>query len=169
MLHEQLVLERRTWPQSCLSLLLSTLICFGAAGLGAAATMSSVTGWYRTISKPVWTPPDWIFGPVWTALYLLMAIAAWLVWRSDRGSERLWALSWFGAQLVLNSLWSVVFFGFQRPGWAFVEILLLWLAIAVTMFEFRRHSAIAAWLLAPYLAWSSFAAVLNGTIWQMNY
>lgn len=168
MLNDQLMLRRRTWPASIGSLLLSVVICFGAAGLGAAATTSSVTSWYRTILKPTWTPPDWIFGPVWTVLYLLMAVSAWLVWQSGRGTNCRRALTWFGVQLGLNSLWSVLFFGLHRPGWAFAEILLLWLAIAATAFEFRPHSVIAAWLLAPYLAWSSFAAGLNCVIWQMN-
>lgn len=149
-----------------LGLIGSIILCFSAAGLGAAATTSSVRGWYQTIAKPSWTPPDWIFGPVWSALYLMMAISVWLVWRAG-WKKSYSALVWFGLQLALNVLWSVIFFGMQRPGWAFAEILVLWLAIAATIQTSWRHSHLAALLLTPYLAWSSFAAVLNFTIWQM--
>ena len=143
-------------------------IGFGAAGLGALATTSSVGGWYQTLNKPSWTPPAWIFGPVWSALYLMMAVAAWLVWcrRGWKGSSV--AMTWFGVQLALNSLWSIIFFGLNQPGWAFVEILFLWLAISATAIAFCRVSTAAAWLLLPYLAWSTFAACLNFAIWRLN-
>jgi len=143
-------------------------ICFAAAGLGAAATASSVGGWYQTINNPSWNPPDWIFGPVWTALYLMMAVAAWESWRTAGWSGSRTALTWFGIQLALNSLWSIVFFGMQQPGWAFAEILLLWAAIAVTTWKFRRHSTVAFALMLPYLAWTTFAVALNFTLWRLN-
>ncbi len=146
----------------------SIVLCFGAAGLGAAATSSSVSGWYQTLAKPTWTPPDGIFGPVWSALYLMMAIAAWLVWRRTSWMKARPALMWFGLQLALNVLWSVIFFGLQQPGWALAEILVLWVAIAANINAFRRHSVTAAFLMLPYWLWSSFASVLNFAIWRLN-
>ncbi len=143
-------------------------VCFAAAGLGAAATSQSVGGWYRTLTKPDWNPPDWIFGPVWTALYLMMAIAAWLVWRRDGWTASRVQMIWFGIQLALNVLWSFLFFGMQRPGLAFAEILALWLAITATVWAFGNKSRIAALLLCPYLAWTSFAVILNFAIWRLN-
>jgi tryptophan-rich sensory protein len=139
--------------------------CFGAAALGAALTAGSVNAWYPTLRKPLSTPPDWVFGPVWTVLYFLMALAAWLVWRK-RGLGLPLAL--FAVQLLLNVGWSAVFFGLRRPGWAFVEIVVLWLAIAATTVSFWRVSRPAGLMLVPYWAWTLFAAVLNGTIWWMN-
>lgn len=144
------------------------MACFASAGLGAAATATSVGGWYQTLAKPSWNPPDWLFGPVWSALYLMMAVAAWLVWRGHGWSAARSALMWFGIQLSLNVLWSVLFFGLQRPSLAFAEILALWLAIVVTCFGFRNKSRTAALLLIPYLAWTSFAVLLNFTLWRMN-
>lgn len=143
-------------------------VCFTAAGLGAAVTATSVGGWYQTLAKPSWNPPDWLFGPVWSALYLMMAVAAWLVWRGHGWSAARPALIWFGIQLALNVLWSVLFFGLQRPDLAFAEIVALWLAIVATCFAFRGKSVTAAWLLIPYLGWTSFAVILNFAIWRMN-
>ncbi|HQX52009.1 MAG TPA: DUF2867 domain-containing protein [Planctomycetaceae bacterium] len=142
--------------------------CFAAAGLGAAATSMSVGGWYQTLAKPSWNPPGWLFGPVWSVLYVLMAIAAWLVWRRQGWSAARSALTWFGIQLALNVLWSVVFFGMQQPGLAVIEILMLWLAIVATIVAFHSKSVTAAILMVPYLAWSTFAAVLNFELWRMN-
>jgi|GEM_PF-8681 len=160
--------QNGTQMQQAMGLIGSITLCFGAAGLGAAATSSSVSDWYRTIAKPTWTPPDWIFGPVWSALYLMMAIAAWLVWRRTSWKTSCSALVWFGLQLALNVLWSVIFFGLQHPGWALAEVLVLWLAIAATIKAFWNLSHVAAILLLPYWLWSSFASVLNLTIWRMN-
>jgi tryptophan-rich sensory protein len=138
----------------------------GAAALGGAATASSVDTWYPELAKPAWTPPGWIFGPVWTVLYLMMGTASWLVWRERPRARALVdrALALYAAQLALNVLWSVVFFGLRRPGWAVAEIALLWLAILATLLAFRRVRPAAAWLLVPYLAWTTFAAALNGAI-----
>ena len=144
-------------------------VCFASAGLGAAATSTSVGGWYQTLTKPSWNPPDWLFGPVWTALYFMMAVAAWLVWRGHGWSAARTALNWFVLQLALNVLWSFLFFGLQRPGLAFAEILVLWLSIAATCLAFQAKSRTAALLLVPYLAWTSFAVILNLTLWRLNF
>ncbi|MFM2196772.1 MAG: hypothetical protein RLZZ505_204 [Verrucomicrobiota bacterium] len=124
--------------------------------------------WYASLDKPSWNPPGWIFGPVWSALYAMMAVAAWLVWKQGGFAIRRKALGLFLAQLLLNALWTPLFFGMHLPGVAFAEILLLWLAIAATLIVFRSVNRTASWLLVPYLAWVSFAAVLNGTLWRMN-
>jgi tryptophan-rich sensory protein/uncharacterized protein YbjT (DUF2867 family) len=143
-------------------------VCFTAAGLGAAVTATSVGGWYQTLAKPSWNPPDWLFGPVWTALYLLMAIAGWLVWRRGGWTHARGSLCLFALQLSLNVGWSAIFFGLHSPGFAFLEIVALWLAIAATAIGFARKSSMAALLLVPYLAWTSFAVVLNLVIWSLN-
>jgi uncharacterized protein YbjT (DUF2867 family)/tryptophan-rich sensory protein len=143
-------------------------VCFTAAGLGAAATQTSVGNWYPTLARPSWSPPNWLFGPVWTMLYAMMALAAWLVWRRHGWIAGGSALTWFGIQLCLNVLWSFVFFGFQSPGLAFFVIVMLWLAILATAIKFRGKSALSALLLMPYLAWTTFAAFLNFAIWKLN-
>ncbi|MDQ3556818.1 MAG: tryptophan-rich sensory protein [Gemmatimonadota bacterium] len=124
--------------------------------------------WYEGLRKPVWNPPAGVLGPVWTALYLLMGIAAWLVWRRRGFDGASGALSLFAVQLVLNAAWSWLFFGLRSPGGALVGILILWVAILAIVAAFARHHRIAAMLLFPYLAWVSFAAVLNFRVWQMN-
>ncbi len=144
------------------------VLCLMAGGLGAVATTPQIDTWYRTLAKPAWNPPDRIFGPVWTTLYLMMAVSGWLVWRRGGWKAASLPLALFVTQLLLNVAWSWIFFGLHQPGWAFLEILLLWLAIAITMAFFFRRSLAAGWLLAPYLAWVSFAAMLNFAIWQMN-
>ena len=143
-------------------------ICLGAGGLGAIVTTPEIEGWYRTLQKPTWIPPDSVFGPVWTTLYVLMAIAAWLVWKPAGSKAAAMPLAFFGAQLLLNVSWSWIFFGMHQPAWAFVEIVILWLAILATTAAFFRCLKAAGWLLVPYLAWVSFAGVLNFTIWRMN-
>lgn len=143
---------------------------FLVAALGGSATATSVGNWYPTLAKPPWTPPSWLFGPVWTVLYGTMAIAAWLVWR--RGGLRLPAnrlpLAAYVLQLVLNCAWSWLFFGLRRPDWALLDVVLLWLAIAVTTVLFFRRVRAAGWLLLPYLAWVAYAAALNLAIVQLN-
>ncbi len=124
--------------------------------------------WYEALQKPSWSPPNWIFGPVWTALYILMGIAAWLLWRRRGFGGARGALALFGAQLVLNAAWSWLFFGLRSPGAALIGILILWLAIFATVLAFARHHRLAAMLLFPYLTWVSFATILNFRIWQMN-
>jgi translocator protein len=138
---------------------------FAAAALGGLATANSVREWYPTIAKPAWTPPSWIFGPVWTALYAMMAVAAWLVWRRAGWGG---AQVWFAVQLALNATWSPVFFGLHRIGLALVNIVLLWLAIVGTTVAFWRVTPVAGWLFVPYLVWVSFATALNFAIWRLN-
>jgi benzodiazapine receptor len=146
------------------------LICFAASGAGVLAVNQTLQSWYVMLRKPEWNPPNWVFGPVWTALYSMMAISAWLTWRrrSEYPVAVRFALGWFGVQLVLNALWSWVFFAWRQPGWAFLEILILWFAIVKTIFWQRRVSPTAALLMVPYLAWVTFAATLNATIWRLN-
>lgn len=151
-----------------LALAVFILICLGAGALGSWFTTPSLDGWYAGLRKPSWNPPDWIFAPVWTTLYLLMAVAAWLVWRRAGFAGGRTALALFAVQLILNVGWSALFFGMRNPGAAFVEIVLLWLAIVVTVAAFRPVSRAAAWLLVPYLAWVTFAGALNLTIWRLN-
>jgi benzodiazapine receptor len=138
-------------------------------GLSGIATARSVRDWYPTLAKPPFNPPSWVFGPVWTVLYITMGVAAFLVWQKglDSGAVKL-ALALFALQLLLNGLWSVLFFGLRSPATAFAEVLLLWVAIAATLLVFWRVSPVAGTLLLPYLTWVSFAAVLNGSIWILN-
>ena len=137
--------------------------------IGSVFTTPSIATWYATLAKPVLNPPAWIFGPVWTTLYALMGIAAFLVWKQglDRKDVRI-ALGLFVIQLALNTLWSIIFFGLHNPGAAFVEIVFLWLAIVATIVAFSRISRPAAWLLVPYVAWVGFAGYLNFALWMLN-
>lgn len=151
-----------------LVLALFVLICLGTAGLGAAWTNLSVGDWYATLNKPSWNPPNWVFGPVWTALYIGMAVAAWLVWRKNGLADAWLPLLLFGLQLFLNAAWSALFFGMRSPGIAFADIVLLSIAILATIVAFGRVSSLAAALLVPYLAWVSFATTLNWSIWRLN-
>ena len=138
-------------------------------GLSGIATARGVQDWYPTLAKPSFNPPSWVFGPVWSVLYVMMGIAAFLVWQKgwESGAVRV-ALGLFAVQLVLNGLWSILFFGMRSPGLAFVEILVLWVAIGGTVALFWRVSPVAGMLLLPYEAWVTFAAVLNGSIWFLN-
>ncbi|HEY8485087.1 MAG TPA: TspO/MBR family protein, partial [Longimicrobiales bacterium] len=140
-------------------------ICYGAALVGSQFTANE---WYRALDKPSWTPPAWVFGPVWTVLYGTMAVAAWLVWK-DRGlAGARPALLLFAVQLALNIAWSWLFFGLHRPGLALVDILALWAAILATLLAFWRVRGLAGALLLPYLGWVTFAAALNYRIWRLN-
>jgi len=137
--------------------------------LSGVSTVEGVATWYRGIEKPWFTPPDRVFGPVWTVLYLGMGLAAFFVWRSGPGRPTVRrALVWFAVQLVLNGLWSVVFFGLHRPGLAFAEILAMLSAILITTRLFWRASRVAGILMVAYIAWVSFATVLNFAIWRLN-
>lgn len=137
--------------------------------IGSVFTMPSIPGWYAGIVKPTVNPPAWVFGPVWTTLFAFMGIAAFLVWKKglDRRDVKI-ALSIFLGQLALNTLWSIIFFGFHSPGGAFVEIIFLWFSIVATIITFAKISRPAAWLLLPYILWVSFAMYLNFAIWTLN-
>jgi benzodiazapine receptor len=124
--------------------------------------------WYATLAKPPFNPPNWVFGPAWTTLYLMIAVATWLLWRADASAARRRALRLNAVQLVLNAAWTPLFFGLQAPGLALACITLMWLAILATILGAWRVSRPAAWLLVPYLGWVSFATMLNASIWWLN-
>ena len=147
-----------------ISLALPLLVGFTAS----LYTRPEIEGWYRLLNRPEWNPPNWLFAPVWTSLYILMGVACYLIWIKAPSAQRRAALLLYFAQLALNFTWSFLFFRMHQPGLAFVEIILLWLCILLTIFAFARLSRLAAWLLVPYISWVSFAAILNYTIWQMN-
>ena len=132
-------------------------------------TTTSVNGWYAGVNKPSFNPPNWLFAPVWTSLYILMGIACFIIWNNNAETkEKQVALRFYGIQLGLNFLWSFIFFYAQQPGWAFIEIILMWIMILLTTLSFRKISAVSAWLLVPYICWVSFASVLNFAIWYLN-
>ena len=148
-----------------IKLIVSLLIPQLAGFLGALATTPSIKSWYSHLNKPSFNPPNWLFGPVWTLLFLLMGISLYLVWRQGNTSA---ALTIFFVQLALNLLWSILFFGLHQPTLAFLEIIVLWLAILATILKFYPISNLAAYLLIPYLLWVSFAGFLNFTIARLN-
>ena len=151
-----------TPTRSSLVLLGFIIVTFCAPAAGAGSPPGD---WYASLAKPPWNPPGWIFGPVWTVLYLTMAVAAWLVWRRHGWCRALWI---YLAQLLLNAAWTPIFFGAREIGWAFAVIVALWIAILFTVMAFLRVNKAAGWMLVPYLAWVTFAAFLNFTLWRMN-
>jgi tryptophan-rich sensory protein len=142
--------------------------CVGGGALVGLATAGGDSAWYESLAKPRWTPPDVVFAPVWTALYAAMAVAAWRVWRRGGWQAQRGALAVFVSQLVVNFSWSFIFFGAQQIGWALANILVLWILIAMTMRRFAAIDRLASWLLAPYLAWVTFAAALNAGIYGLQ-
>lgn len=154
--------------RQAIALAVSVGICLGAAGNGSVLTTPSLHPWYAILRKPAWTPPNWLFGPVWTALYLCMAVAAWLVWRPAGFSSAGLPLTLFVIQLALSVVWSGIFFRLRLLGAAFLEVVLLWLFILSTAIAFWPVSRAASWLLVPYLTWVTYAAALNATIWRMS-
>jgi tryptophan-rich sensory protein len=152
-----------------MKLIIAIIVSQLAGIIGAIFTTPAIDGWYAGIIKPALNPPSWIFGPVWTTLFVLMGVAAFFIW--EKGLHRRdvkIALSIFAGQLVLNTLWSIIFFGLHSPGGALIEIIFLWLAILATIFAFARIYKTAAWLLVPYILWVSFAMHLNYAIWTLN-
>ena len=149
------------------------VVCVGAvlltSSIGSFATVRALPVWYKGLAKPSFNPPGWLFGPAWTVLYLMMAVAAWLVWKQGLGVPGVkLALVVYLAQLILNALWSILFFGFRSPLAGLVDIIVLWLAILATIVLFFRASVPAGVLLLPYIAWVSFAAILNAAILRLN-
>jgi benzodiazapine receptor len=157
------VKDRRA--HSIVVLVALVLVCLAAGWFGSQFKPGT---WYAGLHKPPWTPPNWLFAPVWTALYITMGVAAWLVYRKSGWKQAGPAFSVFALQLVLNAMWSLIFFGQHEPGWAFLEILVLWAAILATAVLFWRHRRSAGLLLMPYLAWVSYAASLNLSLWILN-
>jgi len=152
-----------------LKLIIAIIIPVAVGAVSGFFTSSEIPGWYQTINKPTWNPPSWLFGPVWTTLYVMMGIALFLVWKSDASqSVKKTAIILFAAQLLLNFFWSFIFFNQHQIGWAVVEIITMWIFILLTIFAFAPISKIAAWLLVPYISWVSFATILNYTIWKLN-
>jgi tryptophan-rich sensory protein len=160
-------MTQMTTRQQVLGLVGWVLVTFVAAAIGSAASIEAGP-FYTALVRPGWAPPAWLFGPVWTALYALMAIAAWLVWRVGGFRQARTALTLFLVQLALNALWSWLFFGWRQGGAAFAEILVLLAAIVATVVAFWRIRPLAGALLLPYLAWVGFATVLNWSVWQLN-
>jgi len=159
-----------TAPKQLVKFIVALLVCFGASGFGAIfMTQDSIDNWYAQLQKPSFTPPDWVFGPAWIILYLLMAISVFLVWKKGMDYPKVkQSLGLFLVQLALNSIWTPLFFGFHLILSAFIEIIILWFAILATMLAFKRISLSASILLIPYLIWVGFATILNGSIWYLN-
>jgi tryptophan-rich sensory protein len=143
-------------------------LCLAVAAVGGAVTATSVGTWYAGLAKPSFNPPDWLFGPVWTALYLMMAVAAWRVWRARGLADARAALGLWALQLALNLVWSFVFFGARMIGAALAEIVVLLLAILATLALFWRIDRAAGWLMVPYAAWVGFATLLTAALWRLN-
>ncbi len=155
--------------KNILSLLVCLAICLAVGGVAGYGTAASVSTWYPTLNKPFFNPPDWVFGPVWTILYTMMAVALWLVWKSDQPQQAIRkALVAFAVQLILNFWWSFIFFSLQSVSLALIEIVFLWFAIGYTIHLFRQLVPLTVWLLAPYLAWVGFAWALTASIWWLN-
>jgi len=151
-----------------IKVVISILIAQAAGLIGSVFTASNVRGWYTTIARPSWNPPSWVFGPVWTALFTLMGIASYIIWKHRDLPYARAALVFYVIQLILNVLWSIFFFGLKNPGLAFVEILILLALIIVTTVLFWKVKPVAGALMLPYIAWVSFASYLNYTIWRLN-
>jgi translocator protein len=153
--------------QSALALVIALVLSFTAAGIGAAASIEAAP-FYGQLSKPSWAPPSGVFGPVWSVLYGLMAVAAWLVWRRGGLQKQRAALTLYLMQLAINALWSWLFFAWHLGGAAFADLVLLWILVVATLAAFWRASRVAAALLIPYFLWISFAGALNYRVWQLN-
>lgn len=158
----------RTPARDWLALVGFFALCFAAAAVGVWLTGDAIESWYAGLAKPGFNPPNWVFGPAWTVLYSMMAVAAWLVWRERGRRDVTVTLGLFALQLALNAAWSGIFFGMRNPSAALIEIAVLWLAIAATLVAFYKVRPVAGYLLAPYLAWVTFASALNFEIWRLN-
>lgn len=143
-------------------------VCLGVSAVGGWITQTSVNDWYQTLAKPPMNPPDWVFAPTWITLYVMMAVAGWRVWLRSANNIRRMAMVAFAVQLMLNLIWSFIFFGAQSPGFAAIEIVLLWISILITLLMFWRIDGFAGWLMSPYIVWVSFAIYLNISIVLLN-
>ncbi len=156
-------------PREIGTAVLSILLCLAAGAIGGLVTYPAIPGWYASLNKPSFSPPNWVFGPVWTALYVLMGIAAYAVYRTGMKKQAVRdALAVFGVQLGINVLWSLLFFGLHSPIYGLMCIVALWLAIAITIIRFYAISKTAGLLLVPYILWVSFASLLNFCVWMLN-
>jgi tryptophan-rich sensory protein len=160
--------DRPKASRDIIGLLAFIILCLVVSGIGGAITATSVGTWYQTLEKPPFNPPDWVFAPVWTTLYILMAIAAWRVWRGRSFEVMGKALAVFAVQLGLNLAWSFLFFGLQRIDLALVEIVILLCTIITNMVMFWRIDRPAGLLFGPYAVWVTYAAVLNASLWLLN-
>jgi tryptophan-rich sensory protein len=157
-----------TTSRSIAALAVFLVLSFTASAIGGLFTYPAIPGWYQGLEKPSWTPPDAVFGPVWTVLYILMAVAAWLVWKRGGWAAQRGPLMLWGVQLVLNSLWSILFFGMRNPALGLAEIVILWLAILAALIAFWKVARPAGGLMLPYLAWVTYASALNFAIFRLN-
>ena len=152
-----------------LKFIISILLPMIIGGISGSFTSASINTWYVTLNKPWFNPPNWIFGPVWTLLYLMMGIAFYMIWKSEAvNAVKQTAVILFAAQLLVNFLWSLIFFYLKQPGWAMLDIILMWILIVATIFSFGKISSTAAWLMLPYICWVSFAMILNFYLWKLN-
>ena len=154
--------------QNWRKLVFAEVLCLGTGVLGSVFTANSVVSWYPTINKPSWNPPAWVFGPVWTTLFLMMGVAFYRLLIKKQTKKTMEAINVFSVQLGLNILWSILFFGIKSPWLAFVEIVVLWVAIWISLRRFWAIDRVAGWLMFPYLAWVSFASLLNLTVALIN-
>jgi tryptophan-rich sensory protein len=155
-------MKKENWQKLVVALAIPQII----GGAGAFFTAPQIQGWYSQLNKPFYSPPNWIFGPVWTLLFIMMGLAQFLIWKKKKLNDPIFNIYWI--QLGLNYAWSVIFFGQQSPGWALVEIVFLWIAIRLTIRNFYKVNKVAGKLLYPYLAWVSFATILNLGVWWLN-
>ncbi len=154
---------------SFIKLFISIFICMAVGGISGYLTASEIPGWYMSLNKPGFNPPNWIFAPVWTTLYILMGISFWLIWKSSaEEAVKNRAMLFFIIQLVLNFFWSIIFFSFHQLGFAMAEIVLLWIFILFSIISFYPISKAASYLLIPYICWVSFASILNFAVWRLN-
>ena len=158
------------WSKSrlVLGLLIILLLVFGVSSISALISDPAIQTWYEELKRPAFTPPNWIFSPVWITLYIMMSLAAWMVWKGRGWKQTRGPLALFIMQLILNGFWSILFFGLKRPDLALVEIIILWLAIGMTFFSFWRVQKSAGALLLPYWVWVSFAVILNFEFYRLN-
>jgi tryptophan-rich sensory protein len=166
---KQKIISNEIKKQNWFRLVSAIVICEAAGIIGSVFTTPAIDGWYSGLLKPSFNPPSWIFAPVWTTLFVLMGISLYLIWQKGLEKRENKLAFWlFIIHLGFNTLWSILFFGLKNPGWAFLEIVILWLFIVYLVLDFCNIDKKAAYLLLPYLLWVSFASVLNYSIWQLN-
>ena len=149
-------------------LIVAVLFTLVFGGLGGIVTAPEIATWYALLNKPSFNPPHYLFGPVWTLLYLLMGVSLYLIWKQPTSSVKTKSISLFFMQFFFNFCWSFIFFKFHQTGWAFAEIIVMWIFILLTIVAFSKLNTVAAWLLVPYISWVSFASLLNFMIWKLN-